>query len=34
MTHIIEYLTSKDLLVLNFGDNIDVVHNTSIVPLD
>ena len=24
MTHIIEYLTTKDLLVLNFGNNIDV----------
>ena len=33
MTHIIEFLTSKDLLFLNFGDNIGVVHNTSIVPL-
>ena len=24
MTHIIEYLTTKDLLFLNFGNNIDV----------
>ena len=24
MTHIIEYLTTKDLLVLNFGNNIGV----------
>ncbi len=30
MTHIIEYLTTKDFLFLNFGNNIDVYPDSGL----